>query len=102
MILGYNTNGLAHHDPFDAVEILAEIGYGAIALTIDHLTLTPFGNTYLATRQVDLLARTLEDAQMRNVIETGARFLLNPRVKHDPTFISPDAKVKRLQDHRKG
>ena len=97
MILGYNTNGLAHHDPFDAVEILAEIGYGAIALTIDHLTLTPFGNTYLATRQVDLLAKSLEDAKMRNVIETGARFLLNPRVKHEPTFISPDAKGRDLR-----
>lgn len=97
MILGYNTNGLAHHDPFDAVEILAEIGYGAIALTIDHLTLTPFGNTYLATRQVDLLAKSLEEAQMRNVIETGARFLLNPRVKHEPTFISPDAKGRDLR-----
>ncbi len=97
MILGYNTNGLAHHDPFDAVEILAEIGYGAIGLTIDHLTLTPFGNTYLATRQVDLLAKTLEEAKMRSVVETGARFLLDPRRKHEPTFISPEAKGRDLR-----
>ena len=27
MFLGYNTNGLAHHELFDAVELLAEIGY---------------------------------------------------------------------------
>src|SRR6185369_14190131 len=27
MLLGYNTNGLAHHDPFEAIELLAEIGY---------------------------------------------------------------------------
>jgi len=97
MILGYNTNGLAHHDPFDAVEILAEIGYQAIALTIDHLTLTPFGNTYLATRQVDLLGKTLEEAGMRTVVETGARFLLDPRRKHEPTFISPEAKGRDLR-----
>lgn len=97
MILGYNTNGLAHHDPFDAVEILAEIGYRAIALTIDHMTLTPFGNTYLATRQVDLLAKSLEEAQMRSVVETGARFLLDPRHKHEPTFISPEAKGRDLR-----
>lgn len=97
MILGYNTNGLAHHDPFDAVEILSEIGYSAIALTIDHLTLTPFGNTYLATRQVDLLAKATEDAKMRTVVETGARFLLDPRHKHEPTFITPEAKGRDLR-----
>ncbi|MBI1247539.1 TIM barrel protein [bacterium] len=97
MILGYNTNGLAHHDPFDAVEILAEIGYSAIALTIDHLTLTPFGNTYLATRQVDLLHQAITDAKMRSVVETGARFLLNPRMKHEPTFISPETKGRDLR-----
>ena len=97
MLLGYNTNGLAHHDPFDAVEILAEIGYRAIGLTIDHLTLTPFGNTYLATRQVDLLAKTLDEASMRSVVETGARFLLDPRRKHEPTFISPEAKGRDLR-----
>ncbi|CAE7458036.1 ulaE_1, partial [Symbiodinium sp. CCMP2456] len=97
MILGYNTNGLAHHDPFDAVEILSQIGYSAIALTIDHLTLTPFGNTYLATRQVDLLAKATEDAKMRTVVETGARFLLDPRHKHEPTFITPEAKGRDLR-----
>ena len=36
MFLGYNTNGLAHHDLFDAVELLAEIGYRGVAITIDH------------------------------------------------------------------
>ena len=36
MLLGYNTNGLAHHDLFDAVELLADIGYRSVAITIDH------------------------------------------------------------------
>lgn len=97
MLLGYNTNGLAHHDPFDAIEVLAEIGYQSVALTVDHLTLTPFGNTYLATRQAELLAQTLSDAKMHSVIETGARFLLNPRQKHEPTLISADAKGRDLR-----
>ena len=41
MYLGYNTNGLAHHDLFDAVELLAEIGYRGVAITIDHNALPP-------------------------------------------------------------
>ena len=41
MFLGYNTNGLAHHDLFDAVELLAEIGYRSVAITIDHGALPP-------------------------------------------------------------
>ena len=43
MFLGYNTNGLAHHDLFDAVELLAEIGYRGVAITIDHNALPPNG-----------------------------------------------------------
>ena len=36
MLLGYNTNGLAHHALLDAVELLAGIGYRSVAVTIDH------------------------------------------------------------------
>ncbi len=43
MFLGYNTNGMAHHDLFDAVELLAEIGYRGVAITIDHGALSPLG-----------------------------------------------------------
>ena len=41
MLLGYNTNGLAHHDLFDAVELLADIGYRSVAITIDHNAIPP-------------------------------------------------------------
>ena len=43
MFLGYNTNDLVHHDLFDAVELLAEIGYRGVAITIDHNALPPHG-----------------------------------------------------------
>lgn len=87
MLLGYNTNGFAHHDPESAVEVLAEIGYRAVALTIEHNLLNPY-RTGL-DEQIELLRSLAQRHSLRYVIETGGRFLLNPRVKHEPTLISP-------------
>jgi L-ribulose-5-phosphate 3-epimerase len=86
-LLGYNTNGFAHHDPLDAVEVLAEIGYGSIAVTLDHHCLNPFAPD-LESRLTDYL-RALQRYSLRSVVETGARFLLDPRIKHEPTLVSP-------------
>ena len=86
MFLGYNTNGLAHHDLFDAVELLAEIGYRGVAITIDHNALSPGGRDM--RQQIERLRQLLEKRDVRSVIETGARFLLDPRVKHEPTLMS--------------
>ncbi len=97
MLLGYNTNGLAHHDLFDAVELLADIGYRSVAITIDHTALPP--NTSRYYRKVCRLRRLLEKHSMRSVIETGARFLLDPRRKHEPTLVSLD-RSQRQQRHR--
>jgi sugar phosphate isomerase/epimerase len=85
---GYNTNGLAHHDLFDTVELLAEIGYRGVAITIDNNTLPPQGP--YARQRTERLRRLLEQHDMRSVIETGARYLLNPRMKHEPTLLSED------------
>ncbi len=86
MIPGYNTNGLAHHELFDAVTLLAELGYRSVAITIDHGVLQP-GSAELR-QQIDRLRLVLAQLNMRSVIETGARFLLDPRVKHEPTLLS--------------
>ena len=88
MLLGYNTNGFAHHDPFAAVELLADIGYQSVALTLDHGRLNPFAPEFL--RQLAAMRQLLERRGLRSVIETGARFLLDPRVKHEPTLVSAD------------
>src|SRR3954447_14035675 len=86
MRLGYNTNGFAHHRLEDALTILAELGYESVALTLDWHALNPF--------EPDLLGRTyavrrlLERLGLRCVIETGARFLLDARRKHQPTLLS--------------
>jgi sugar phosphate isomerase/epimerase len=95
MILGYNTNGFAHHTLDDAIEIIAELGYGGVALTLDVHHLNPFGGA--DDVDVDLPYRTnivqdeLDTHRLRCVVETGARFLLDPRRKHQPTLLSADA-----------
>lgn len=89
MLLGYNTNGLAHHDPFEALELLAEIGYQSVAITLDHGALNPFAADWPAN--LARLKETLLRLRLRNVIETGARFLLDPRHKHEPTLVSAAA-----------
>src|SRR5689334_22673039 len=88
MLLGYNTNGLAHHRLTDAIRLLADAGYRSVALTMDAGALDPFAENFAEqTREVRLL---LDDVGLHRVIETGARYLLNPRKKHDPTLMDPD------------
>jgi sugar phosphate isomerase/epimerase len=89
VILGYNTNGFASHRLLDAIEIIAEIGYQAVAISVDHHALDPFG-THLAAEQ-RAVAATLRRTGLSCVIETGARFLLDPRHKHQPTLLSKPA-----------
>jgi sugar phosphate isomerase/epimerase len=100
MLLGYNTNGMAHHDLFDAIELLADIGYASVAITIDHTALSP--NARYSRQRTQRLQRLLQRQKMRSVIETGARFLLNPREKHEPTLISrdPDGRRRRIDFYK--
>jgi sugar phosphate isomerase/epimerase len=96
MFLGYNTNGFAHHRLEDAIDILADLGYGGIALTPDVHHLDPFGPDLAA--RIAAIAHRLAQHQMHCVIETGARFLLNPWQKHQPTLVSstPEERAARL------
>ncbi|MBX9578952.1 MAG: sugar phosphate isomerase/epimerase [Gemmataceae bacterium] len=96
MILGYNTNGFAHHRLDDAVEIIAELGYGGVALTLDVHHLDPYAPD--VTRRMTGSGRRLHELGLRCVVETGARFLLDPRRKHQPTLLSdePADRERRL------
>jgi sugar phosphate isomerase/epimerase len=97
MILGYNTNGFAHHRLDYALEVIAGLGYGGVALTPDFLHLDPTAaDLYDRT---ELVIEQFERMRLACVVETGARFLLDPWHKHQPTLISPD-QVDR--DHRRG
>jgi len=88
MLLGYNTNGLAHHGLFDAIRLLSDIGYQSVAITIDHYALAP--KDPMLPQEMRRLRALLDELKMRSVIETGARYLLDPRNRHEPTLVSAD------------
>jgi sugar phosphate isomerase/epimerase len=92
MFFGYNTNGLAHHDLFDAVELLAEIGYRGVAITIDHNALSP--RNPAVKQHLIRLRQLLDRYEMRSVLETGARYLLDPHRKHEPTLLSENRRQR--------
>jgi len=91
MLLGYNTNGLAHHDPQQALELIAEIGYRSVALTIDHQWLSPFSSQW--RDQLRILADLLPKLGLACTLETGARFLIDPRRKHWPSLVLKPAEA---------
>lgn len=95
MLLGYNTNGFANHRFEDCLAILAELGYQSVAITLDHHWLNPFG-PHLQT-EITETRRLLAQYQLRSVLETGARFLLNPRVKHEPTLVSSNEEDRAVR-----
>jgi len=95
MILGYNSNGLAHHRLDEAIELLAERGYGALALTLDTCHLDP---EQASAQEIRSIADQLRRHGMRCVIETGARYVLDPGRKHRPNLLEsePADRQRRL------
>lgn len=93
--LGYNTNGFTSHELTDAIDIIGNTGYQSIAVTIDNHSLNPWKTDL--EEQISLVKSRLDRYQMATTIETGARFLLNPRKKHEPTLISQSRKDRNLR-----
>lgn len=93
--IGYNTNGFMCHTLESAIRIIADIGYRGIAITLDNYILNP-GAADL-DRQLDRTQALLDRNDLSCVIETGARFLLDPRQKHEPTLISPAGAGRRIR-----
>ncbi len=86
--LGYNTNGLAHHRLDDALALLADTGYEGVALTLDVQHLDPFTST---PDEVEAVRRRAEELGLSLAVETGARYVLNPKVKHAPNLLDEEA-----------
>ncbi len=94
---GYVTNGLRDHRLEDALELIRDHGFTGVGLTLDVGHLDPFRTT---AREVGDIADRLARLGLQAVIETGARFLLDPRHKHEPTLMTPDpAGVARRVDY---
>lgn len=92
----YNTNGLAHHRLDDALSFLANTGYDGVALTLDVQHLDPFADD--ALRQASRVRTRCDDLGLAVMIETGARYLMDPRDKHEPTLVtaSEQGRTRRL------
>jgi sugar phosphate isomerase/epimerase len=88
--LGYNTNGFKGHPLPIAIEILADLGYRSVAITIDHHAINPWAADI--DLQLNAVKRLLHRKQIGCVIETGAGFLLDPWRKHQPSLISANRK----------
>jgi L-ribulose-5-phosphate 3-epimerase len=97
MYFGYNTNGFAHHSPKDAILVLRELGYEGVAITIDHHLLNPFHEEGLDERVWRMNTFLENHGVEHTVVETGARYLLDPWRKHQPTLISPNEEERELR-----
>jgi len=84
----YNTNGAANHRLDDALALIADAGYDGVALTLDIHHLDPFADDFASERR--RVAARLRQLGLGCVIETGARFLLDPHAKHEPTLLTAD------------
>jgi L-ribulose-5-phosphate 3-epimerase len=87
MRLGFSTNGIGDVAPLDAVPILKDLGYESLAITPDRHLLDPFSSGLAA--ETARWRKALEAAGFGRVLETGARHLLDPLQKHEPTLVSP-------------
>ena len=90
--LGYGTNGFADHPLPVALELLAEQGYTAVALTLGHPHLDPFADGL--EDRLDEVRALLTRHGLRVVVETGTRFLLDARHKHRPALVDMHAGLR--------
>jgi sugar phosphate isomerase/epimerase len=88
MRFGYGTNGFTNHRLSDALAVIADLGYDGVALTLDTHHLDPFGPDL--ARRTAAVAAELDRRGLAVVVETGARYLLDPRRKHRPTLMDDD------------
>ncbi|MDQ1135586.1 sugar phosphate isomerase/epimerase [Microbacterium sp. SORGH_AS 1204] len=92
--IGYGTNGFTDHPLPSALDVLEGEGYTAVALTLGHPHLDPFAPDWRA--QTEALSADLRRRGLRVVVETGARYLLDPVRKHRPTLVDRNAEPRMV------
>ncbi|MEU0162934.1 sugar phosphate isomerase/epimerase family protein [Streptomyces sp. NPDC006261] len=90
--LGYGTNGLTDLRLEDALALLADLGYDGVGLTLDHMHLDPLAPDIGA--RTARIARRLAEVGLGVTVETGARYVLDPRRKHGPTLLDADDEAR--------
>jgi sugar phosphate isomerase/epimerase len=85
---GYGTNGLTDLRLDDALALLADLGYDGVGLTLDHMHLDPLAPDLAARAR--RVAHRLDALGLDVTVETGARYVLDPRRKHGPSLLDPD------------
>ncbi|MFJ4822764.1 sugar phosphate isomerase/epimerase family protein [Streptomyces bacillaris] len=90
--LGYGTNGLTDLRLDDALGLLADLGYAGVGLTLDHMHLDPLAPDL--TERTRRVGHRLASLGLRVTVETGARYVLDPRRKHGPSLLDPDPEAR--------
>ncbi|MDI3389864.1 sugar phosphate isomerase/epimerase family protein [Streptomyces sp. B-S-A8] len=92
LTFGYGTNGLTDLRLDDALGLLADLGYDGVGLTLDHMHLDPLGPGLPA--RVARVSDRLDSLGLGVTVETGGRYVLDPRQKHGPTLLDPDPEAR--------
>lgn len=95
MLLGYNTNGLPHYDLLTAVELLAELGYPSVSISLEKKSLNPYDDAHEFYQQLDGVRDLLERLELKSVIETDSCFMFDDN-QLKPTLLASDSN-KRAQ-----
>ncbi|MFE7241091.1 sugar phosphate isomerase/epimerase family protein [Streptomyces sp. NPDC057580] len=90
----YGTNGFGDHRIGDALRVLADLGYDGVSLTLDHHHLDPYAPDVAA--RTARVRKVLDRTGLDVVVETGARYLLDPMRKHQPTLVSTEGRAHRV------
>lgn len=88
MQLGYHTGGLTQHEIFSGLNLLADIGYQSVAISIDFGWLSP--SDHDVHESVQRVRAELKARKMTSVVEATANYLLDANRPNWPTLMETD------------